>query len=110
MTDEPITSESAGTPETDLNDVIHSLFGKLDTLDLEEAEKDLLVAILKVAADIRDQQEATSSFSEQFAASFKRTNAERVMAYAQALVTNGAENNIHKTAHTTPATVHIIHR
>lgn len=125
MTEEPTTPEPAGQGEPEAShDVpavtaadVDGLFRALDDLCLPPAQHALLGAILRVAADLRDETEIDENavderpFSEQFASSFKITQAERVLAYAHgAGVSNVHTDAIHRSLGPFAVTNAAIHR
>lgn len=78
MTQPPITAAE-----------VEELFAKLESLELNDRQRALLSAILKVAGDVTDVTDVTEeaddrSFSDQFATSFTPHHAALVVAYAAA--------------------------
>jgi hypothetical protein len=117
MTENPTTPDGPDQPPEDptiTEEVVNGLFTALDSLSLSAAQRALLSAILRVAADVHDEGVAAVddvSFSEQFAASFTPTQAERVLAYAHgAGVSNPHTDAIHRVLGPLSVTTAAIHR
>jgi hypothetical protein len=72
--------------EPESEPAITRLLAKLDSLQLEDDERDLLTAILRIAQDVTEMPEAGTpmSFSEQFATAFTSSKADLVVSYASA--------------------------
>jgi hypothetical protein len=72
------------TEHTISADEVDDLLAKLDALDVNDAQRALLVAVFKVAVDVQEGNRGDERpFSEQFAAAFKSSQADRVLAYAE---------------------------
>lgn len=110
MSDDSTTGDT--TPRLEPGEV-EDLFARLSALanELTEGQRTLLGAILKVAMDIGDGSDVDDRpFSDQFAAAFTASHADRVLAYAHhnGLVTPHTDaiiRSLSATVSTAPAAI-----